>query len=225
MNRAVPLRAVVFDFDGTLVNSLPLVLASIAHALEPYGRKPTMEIFARLGGPPERFLPLLLDDPRNTPDALARMDAYHRANQHLIELFDGAGKILDALKAAGIKTAIWTGRDRQSTELLLNSLGLAGHFATILCGDDLPSHKPDPEGLREIMRRLAVAPAATVFIGDADVDVLGGRACGVDTILIRHAREIAAEIVAQTWQAVDSPAEAFALVVRSIAAAPGGPTP
>ena len=211
-----PRRAIVFDFDGTLVNSLPLVLASIAHALEPFGPKPTMEIFAKLGGPPERFLPLLLDDPRHAPEALARMDAYHHANNHLVELFDGAAAMLERLRGAGVRLAIWTGRDRATTELLLKQLRLAGHFDTAVCGDDLPTHKPDPEGLREIMRRLQTSAAETLFVGDADVDVLGGHSCGVDTLLIRHSRDIAAEVAAKAWQAVVTPAQAFELIVKSI---------
>ena len=219
MKRTTPLRAVVFDFDGTLVNSLPLVLASIAHALEPFGKRPTDEIFARLGGPPDRFLPLLLDDPKHVPEALARMDAYHHANNHLVEVFEGAAKTLDALRAAGVRSALWTGRDRESTELLVRRLHLDGHFAAVVCGDDLPTHKPDPAGLREIMRQLAVAPAETLLVGDADVDVLGGKACGVDTVLIRHARDIAAEIAAQSWQTVATPAAAYELVVRCISPA------
>jgi pyrophosphatase PpaX len=217
MTRVTPVRVVVFDFDGTLVNSLPLVLESIAHALAPYGRKPTAEIFARLGGPPDRFLPLLLDDPKHVPDALARMNAFHSANNHLVEVFAGVAKMLDMLRAAGVEAAIWTGRDRESSEEMLRALKLEGHFAVVMCGDDLPTHKPDPQGLREVMRRLGVTPEETLFVGDADVDVLGGRACGVDTILIRHAREIAAEIASQSWQTVTTPAEAFELVVKSIA--------
>ncbi len=219
MKRSVPLRAAVFDFDGTLVNSLPLVLGAIAHGLEPFGKRPTTEIFARLGGPPDRFLPLLLDDPQHVPEALARMDAFHKANNHLVEIFEGTGKLLDELRAGGVKAAIWTGRDRESAELLLRQLRLDGHFAAVVCGDDLPTHKPDPAGLREVMRRLGVTAEETVFVGDADVDVLGGRGCGVDTILIRHAREIAAEIAAQSWQVVTTPAEAFELVVRCVAPA------
>lgn len=214
--RATPLRAVVFDFDGTLVNSLPLVLASIAHALEPFGGRPTMEIFGRLGGPPERFLPLLLDDPKNAAEALARMDTYHRDNNHLVTLFEGAASMLDSLRAEGVRSAIWSGRDRVSMDVLLRELRLEGHFAEVVCGDDLPTHKPDPAGLREIMRRLGVTPEQTLFVGDADVDVLGGCACAVDTILIRHAREIAREVSMRAWRSVDTPADAYSLVVKCL---------
>lgn len=216
MTSQTPLRAVVFDLDGTLVNSMPLVLASIEHALAPFGPKPTKDIFARLGGPPERFLPLLLGDPTRAPVALARMDAYHHANGHLLEAFEGVAAMLDRLQRAGVAVAIWTGRDRVSTEALLKQLGLAGHFTTVVCGDDLSTHKPDSAGLREIIRRLHVEPHEVLFIGDADVDVLGGRGCGVDTVLIRHSREIAAEIVQQAWTTVATPAEAYELVVRCL---------
>jgi HAD superfamily hydrolase (TIGR01509 family) len=217
MTQRSGVRAVVFDFDGTLVNSLPLVLQSIAHALAPFGGRPTMEIFAKLGGPPDRFLPLLLDNPEHVPEALARMDEYHRRHNHLLELFGGVPETLDRLRRGKVQPAIWTGRDRASTEVLLSALGVSGHFATVLCGDDLPTHKPDPAGLREIMRRLNVAPEETLLVGDADVDVVGGHACGVDTILIRHSREIAEEIVKKSWRHVATPAEAFDLVVRRIA--------
>src|SRR6185436_4757083 len=142
MMRPVPLRAVVFDLDGTLLNSLPLVLAAISHALEPFGPRPTMEIFAKLGGPPERFLCTLLDDLKNMPVALARMEDYHRDNAHLIQPYDGVSTLLESLRSDGLQVAIWTGRDRLTTEALLREHKLEGYFATVVCGDDLPTHKP-----------------------------------------------------------------------------------
>jgi HAD superfamily hydrolase (TIGR01509 family) len=213
MNVAPAPRAVVFDLDGTLLDSLPLVLAAITHALEPFGTRPTMDIFATLGGPPARFLPDFLRDVNHLPVAMARLEAYHRENTHLIQPFEGVPAMLADLRALGVQVAIWTGRDRISAERLLLAHQLQGYFATVVCGDDLPTHKPEPEGLREIMRRLGVSPSETVFVGDADVDVLGGAACGVDTILIRHNREIEAHITSKSWHAVISPAEAYALVL------------
>jgi HAD superfamily hydrolase (TIGR01509 family) len=209
-------RAVVFDLDGTLIDSLPLVLNSIAHALEPFGARPTMEIFAKLGGPPDRFLPTLLDDPRHVPTAMVRMTTYHRENLHLVQPFAGALEMLAALRARGMQLAIWTGRDRESGTEILGDLELADYFSTIVFGDDLPTHKPDPQGLREIMTRLGVNAAETLFVGDADVDVLGGAGCSVDTILIEHTRAIAPAVRAQAWRCVPTPAEAFALLARDL---------
>lgn len=223
MSTAVPPRLVVFDLDGTLIDSLSLVLEAIAHALEPFApQRPTREIFAHLGGPPEKFLPAFLNDLRHLPEAMARMDAFHRENTHLIRPFEGVAALLDQLRARGVQTAIWTGRDRVSCEWLLREHGLTKRFATVVCGDDLPTHKPAPEGLREILRRLGVKPEEALFVGDADVDVLGGTACGVDTILIRHDRQVEAHIVSRSWQTAATPAEAFRLVLTRLGHAPSG---
>lgn len=217
MIRTPPTSAVVFDLDGTLVDSLPLVLRAITHAIEPFGpARPTMEIFARLGGPPERFMPGLLDDPRNTPVALQRMEDFHRENHHMIRPFDGATVVLEKLRARDVQIGIWTGRDRETTDWLLKHHGLTRFFDTVVCGDDLPSHKPDPSGLREILLRLETPGRETLYVGDADVDVLGGAACHVDTLLIRHSREIPAEVRAKAWRTVISPVEAYEVVLDCV---------
>lgn len=206
--------AVVFDLDGTLVDSLPLVLRAFTHALEPFAPRPTMEIFARLGGPPERIFPQLLGGDRHLPAAMERLSAFNRDNHHLIQPFTGVPVVLEQLRVRGITLAIWTGRDRASTEWLLSRHGLAHFFATTVCGDDLPTHKPEPEGLNEILRRLDVTPHKTLLVGDADVDVLGGFACGIDTVLINHAREVEEAVLAKSWRTVSSPFEAYELVLR-----------
>ena len=107
-----------------------------------------------------------------------------------------------------------TGRDRRSTETLLRRWGFEGSLATVVCGDDLSTHKPHPEGLREILRRLARESRECVMVGDADVDVLGANACAVDALLIRHQRSPAKEIVSKAWRMVETPAEAYAAVLH-----------
>ena len=209
-------RAVVFDFDGTIIDSLPLVLAAITHAIEPFGARPTMDIFARLGGPPARFMTNLVADLQNVPAALERMERYHRENVHLVRPYSGVHEHLDRLTRVGLKLALWTGRDRASCEWLLEEHRLRSYFSTVVCGDDLSTHKPEPEGLREILRRLEVRAEETLLVGDADVDVLGGVACGVDTVLIRHEREIGRGVAEQSWRTVASPAEAFEVVLARV---------
>lgn len=218
MTKSKKPRAVVFDLDGTLVDSLPLALRSIAHAIEPFGPpRPTMEIFARLGGPPERFLPGLIGNDRHLPEALARMESYHRSNQHQITPFAGVKGALAELRARGLPLAIWTGRDRPSGEELLAFHAMRDLFATVIYGDDLPTHKPEPDGMREILRRLDVAAGDALFVGDADVDVIGGAACGVDTLLIRHSRIIENDVQAKAWRMVGSPTEALEILLECTA--------
>jgi HAD superfamily hydrolase (TIGR01549 family) len=215
-----PPRAVVFDFDGTLIDSLPLVLAAIRHAIEPFGGRPTMNIFAHLGGPPSRFLASLVDDPRHVPEALRRLTAYHRENVHLIRPFAGARELLMSLQEAGVKSAVWTGRDRASANSLLRQHRLDGLLAALVCGDDLPSHKPDPAGLRAILRRLELNADEAVLVGDADVDILGANSCGMPAVLIRQDGAVPAEMRALSCQVVADPAEAFAWVRRRVGLPP-----
>lgn len=217
MSRALRPRAVVFDLDGTLIDSMPLVLAAITHAIAPFGSRPANDIFARLGGPPERFMATLVDDPQQVPVAIERMESFYRENYHLIRPYGDVALMLETLAAAEVATAIWTGRDRVSTVALLGEHRLERYFPTVVCGDDLSSHKPDPAGLREIMGRLRLKPEEIIFVGDADVDVLGGAACGVDTLLIRHSRGIGTGILDRAWRNVESPAEAYRLVLECLA--------
>jgi len=218
MNSHPHRRAIVFDLDGTLIDSIPLVLDSIAHAIAPFGpARPAMEIFKKLGGPPDRFMRALVDDTTHVSAAIERMDEYHRANSHLVRPFGGVGAGLGRLRAAGARLGIWTGRDRASCDQLLRGLALDGFFSAVVCGDDLPTHKPDPEGLRHAIRLLGATPAETLFVGDADVDVLGGVASGVDTVLVCHARDVDAAIRGQCWRTVATPEEALAVVLGVLA--------
>ncbi len=204
-----PTRAVVFDLDGTLLDSLPLVLRAFTHALEPFGGRPTMAMFAKLGGPPERIFSEFVEDPRQVPAALRRLDEFNRENQHLIVPFTGAAAVLGALRERGVALGVWTGRDRESTEFLLRIHGLSDQIGAVVCGDDLASHKPDSAGLNKILGQLGVPAAETLYMGDADVDVLGGSDAGVDTILIRHSREPEPAVVSRAWKIVSSPSEAY----------------
>jgi HAD superfamily hydrolase (TIGR01509 family) len=145
-----------------------------------------------------------------------RLRAFNRDNHHLIQPFTGVGIVLEKLRQRGVSLALWTGRDRESTETLLTRHRLADFFGTTICGDDLPTHKPDPEGLGEILRQLGVPAKNALLVGDADVDVLGGSACGVDTVLINHARQVESEVLAKSWRTVASPFEAYELVLNCV---------
>lgn len=209
-------RAVVFDLDGTLLDSMSRVLHEIAEAIAPFHPLTPAEIFAKLGGPPSRFMAALLPDPNHVPLALARLNSLGNENWRRVTPYDGIAAQLRQLQAGGLRLAVWTGRDRDSGAWLLREHALEAFFDTVVYGDDLPTHKPDPEGLREIIRRLGVTEAETLYVGDADVDVLGGEACGIDTLLIDHGRAIPAEIGAKSWRRVATPRAACELLLQGL---------
>lgn len=219
MSRSHPTRAVVFDLDGTLLDSLSLVLRAFTHAVAPFGGRPTMAMFATLGGPPDKVFNDLVDDPGQVPAALRRLHDFNQENQHLITPFAGAVELLDQLRARSVRLGVWTGRDRASTDYLLKVHQLTERFEAVVCGDDLASHKPDSEGLINLLKRLEVTAAHTLYVGDADVDVLGGAGARVDTILISQARVANPSVAAKAWRTVDSPAAAYAWALRCTAAA------
>lgn len=210
-------RAVIFDFDGTLLDSLPLVLRAHHHAVEPFHPRLTdAEMFERLGGPPARTLQAMLRDPTHAAEALRRIEEYWTRHEHEARPYSGAREMLTGLRARGHLLGLWTGRDRASTRRLMAAQGFDDLFAVMVCGDDLSSHKPDPAGLREVLRRLAVVPNDALYFGDASVDVFAGASCGVRTVFIRHGRESAPEVAAQAWRIVETPAEAYAMLIPGL---------
>jgi HAD superfamily hydrolase (TIGR01509 family) len=219
----IPRRAVVFDLDGTLVDSMPLVLQAYVHALEPYC--PAMsadEIRRLLGGPPDRFFAQLIPERQNVADALLRLQAFAAAHWKMIVPFTGALALLADLRAASHSIGVWTGRERESTTWILHHNGIGEKLNACICGDDLSSHKPDPAGLAAVLRQLGVERAEAIFVGDAEVDLLAGSELGVRTILITYGRPTSDEISAKAWCLAETPTEAYALVRKELLGEHGG---
>lgn len=218
-------RAVVFDLDGTLIDSMPLVLRAYAHALEPFHPPLTEDALrARLGGPPERIFEQLLNDSSHVTGALRRLEGFGAENWQLIEPFAGMATLLRELAAAGVRLAVWTGRERESTTWLLRKHGIAEYLATFLCGDDLPSHKPDPAGLVAVLERLGVAREDAVFVGDAEVDLMAGAKVGMRTLLITHGLGVNPALTGRAWRIVRNPAEAYSVLrIEAVGGVSPGP--
>ncbi len=209
---------VVFDLDGTLVNSMPMVLASFAHAIKKFQSVPgPLEIFERLSGPADICLRNLLDDESNLPEAMSRLLDYNSNHHHQIVPFAGATEMLETLLKSRTEVALWTGRDRATTDEILSAHNLWKYFQVVVCGDDFPSHKPDPEGLSHIMEELSLQNSDVLFVGDADVDVLAGYASNVPTMLIRHERKVSENIKRLCREWVETPQQAYEIVLAKVA--------
>jgi HAD superfamily hydrolase (TIGR01509 family) len=221
-------RAAIFDLDGTLVDSMPLVLEMFAHAVEAYRERPSDdEILSKLGGPLDTCVRNLLGPSASSslPAAVERMMRFERDHVQELLPFPGARELLGSLRSRGARLGIWSGRDRWSAQKILGEHGLAGFLDALVCGDDLKTHKPDPEGLLRTVALLGAAPEESVFMGDADVDVLGGKAAGVHTIFLHHGRPAPAHILSQAAEVFAGPKGAYAAMLRHFpeAVPPGNP--
>jgi HAD superfamily hydrolase (TIGR01509 family) len=217
-------RAVIFDLDGTLLDSMPYIVGAFTHAVEPFCPRPTeAEVLCRLGGPVDACLRNLLGAAakRSLGAARKRLLSYERGRLGELKPFPGVVGLLRKLRARDVRLGVWTARDRRSSEQLIAGNRLGGFFQAVVCGDDLPNHKPDPEGLFRAVRLLGVAPREAIFVGDADADVMGGHAAGVHTIFIHHGRSAPAHIHLRASEVFARPREAYQAILGRFGRAGG----
>jgi len=213
-------RGVVFDLDGTLIDSMTFVVKGLATAVSPYRRRPSpAEVMRNLGGPSDACVRRLLGGRKHLAEALATYLGFLRRNEDRMRPFRGARVLMKDLQAASVRLGLWTGRERDSTEERLGALGWDRSFSPVVCGDDLPSHKPDPEGLLRILRSWRLKPEEALFVGDSDQDFEGGSAAGVPTVAIGHGRPIPAGLRRDVLAVLSRPADAYSLVRKLVLAA------
>lgn len=181
-------RLVVFDVDGTLVDSQRQILAAMAAAFAELGLPaPPREATLAIVG---LSLPVALGRlaPELGHDGLGQLVAAYRRAFAAIRageaapLYPGARAALERLAAEpGVRLALATGKSRRGLAQLLAAHGLEGLFDSVQVADDHPS-KPDPAMLLAALEETGVPAAAAVMVGDTDYDIHMGRAAGVRTI-------------------------------------------
>ena len=186
----VSARAVLFDLDGTLIDSAPDLAGAgndmrIARGLAPYPLthfRPMVGSGARgmVGrafgvGPQEEAFSALRDE------FLQRYEA--RMTQET-RVFDGMLSVLDAFDARAMPWGIVTNKATRFSDPLVRALGLLPRAATLVCGDTTPHSKPHPAPLLEAARRIGVDAAECIYVGDDLRDVQAGRAAGMKTIAV-----------------------------------------
>ncbi|MBD0319903.1 MAG: HAD family hydrolase [Gemmatimonadetes bacterium] len=175
--------AILFDLDGTLIDTFRLYLESYRRALAPLvGREVTdEEMLARRPSAERRFLEdwVGAEHVAECHDAMCR----HYAELHgaLGEgAYVGVREMLAALRSAGIPVGIVTGKGRRAWEVTEAELAL-GPWAVAITEDDAPDPKPHPGGLLAAADALGIAPAAILYVGDSATDIEAGRAAGMLT--------------------------------------------
>lgn len=186
-------KAVVFDLDGTLIDSAADITSALARALqeEDLSTFDVDTVKTLVGGGSRRLIERAVAALRVEADD-ARLDRLTRAfERHYLadpsrqtRLYPGATGLLEALMARGIDLGICTNKPAEITQRILAALDLDGVFAAVVAGSDDVPKKPDPAMLHAVLARLGVTPAEAVMIGDSAADVGSARAVGCPVVLV-----------------------------------------
>lgn len=183
-----PTLCVLFDLDGTLVDSAPDLGAAANHVRTELGLAPLpLDRYRPQASNGARgLLKLALGIATDHPDYEARKASFLRHYEaHLTvhsRLFDGVADMLAALDAAGVPWGIVTNKAGWLATPVVAGLGFAANCRVLIAGDTTPHPKPAPDGLLLAARRIGVAADACVYVGDDVRDVIAGRAAGMRTI-------------------------------------------
>jgi len=182
-------RVVLFDLDGTVIDSGGIILASMRHASRHVlGREiADEELMDAVGGPGLEAQMRALD-----PERVDELVTVYRAHNEPLheELVPCAGmeEALGRLRAAGCRLGLVTAKRRSTVELAFEHVPLAHLFETIVGGDETERHKPDPEPLLLAAERMGADPAETAYVGDSPFDIRAAKADGMASVAVTWGR-------------------------------------
>lgn len=187
MNVAPLPQAVLFDLDGTLLDSAPELGAAANALLMSRGlpAKPIADYRAYAGSGARGMLRVALDIGSDHPDYEREKSEFLTAYEAVLfntMAFAEVSQVLAQIKEAGLPWGIVTNKAERFALPLIASLPLMASAAVVVCGDTTPHAKPHPEPLFEAARRLGLPPSDCVYVGDDERDIVAGRAAGMRTV-------------------------------------------
>jgi pyrophosphatase PpaX len=207
---------VVFDLDGTVVDTVELIVESFRYATRTVLGEvlPDEVITAGVGQPLMAQMEHL-----SARHAQELYDVYreynHRRHDELIRGYAGIEELLDGLRAAGRRLGIVTSKSRDTTEMAFRAVGLDDRFEVVVTASDTDEHKPSPVPLRLCLERLEAAAEGSIYVGDSPVDIQAGAAAGMATAAVAwgvFGKEALLAVAPDYW--VEEPHELLDLCLR-----------
>jgi HAD superfamily hydrolase (TIGR01509 family) len=181
--------AVIFDCDGTLVDSMPIHFLAWNRTMAEVGIELPEDRFYAMGGiPTHRIIEMLAHEQQVLVDAHATAKRKEEAFYELIHMLEPIHIIVEvARKLRGVKPiAVASGGSRPGIQRQLQHVGIWDWFDTIVCAEDTTRHKPDPDVFLESARRLAIAPEKCLVFEDAELGIEAAKRAGMDWLDVRN---------------------------------------
>jgi len=180
LNRSSKIVYVIFDLDGTLVDTFGLVRFAFNCALRGVlGQELKMKRFPNIYGPPKKIFSRMLSSEK----VAAAVNSYHECYRKYFRQFSGAyagiHDMCRALQNAGKVLGVFTGAGLEVTEMTLELSGLSPYFPSFVTGDDVREPKPSPQGLLLTMRKMNASFDQTIYIGDSRSDIKSSKGAGI----------------------------------------------
>lgn len=203
---------IVFDHDGTLVNSLAVVVRGSNQVLATLGKAPktAAEIVAGMVHPTAARIGLLagIADPALQEPLARQYDSLALQGSGLATLYPGIEEMLAALEKTGLRQAVLSNSAGAFIRAILGRLGVASRFFALVGEKDMPAPKPDPRGLLALLQMAGAEPSRAAYVGDSRTDLLTARNARVQAIGVTWGAHGRAELEPLGFDLlVDSPAE------------------
>lgn len=190
---------VLFDLDGTLIDSGEIILSSFRHATKTVLEQeiPDEVLAAAVGGSNIHDQMRAFDEER--AEELVRVYREHNEPLHDdLVAFEGIERLLERLKTEGRRLGIVTAKRRRTVDLAFSILPLERFFDTVVTSDQTEHHKPHPEPVLTALERLGAKPEEAAFVGDSPFDMGAGKAAGVFTVAVSWGKIHPAERLLET---------------------------
>lgn len=179
-------EAVLFDLDGTLVDSREAVVWAVNELFKRIGRPaaPADEIISLIGVGLVPLLKNFVDNPEEYVDQYR--DLYKKGFHSRTTLYRGAKEVLELLKKNDVKVGVVTNRSKELSQVIMDYFTLSSDVDILVGQDGNSPLKPDPELILQACRALGVKPNSTIMVGDTEIDIETGKNAGSFTIKVDH---------------------------------------
>lgn len=177
--------AVIFDLDGTLLDSVEHIVGSLRHAVSSVlSRDMTREELIANVGRPLREQMRAFSEEKAEELVQAFRTFNHREHDRMVRLFPGVTDLLRSLQEEGVPMAVVTSKSRVTTEMAFKLTGVEDYFSAVVCMEDTERNKPHPEPLEHCLDAMGMGASGVVYVGDSPYDLQAARSAGLGSLAV-----------------------------------------